>query len=254
VSELPVLWHIEISHYNEKARWALDYKGIPHVRKAPFPGTHGFYAAWLTRGRSRTFPLLQLNGRTIGDSTDIIAALEELQPEPPLYPEDPAERARALEIEDFFDVEVGPNVRRLVFANMLEDRELTIAGVEQSHPGRHRVMRATYPLARAAIRMDYGATEERKDEARRKVDEGLALIEAEAGPSGYLVGDAFSVADLAAAALIGPLTVPDSYPNAVLSVTSPVQELRDAVRARPAGQWGLEMYARHRGASVAVPA
>ena len=31
----PVLYHIEVSHYNEKARWALDYKGIPHVRKAP---------------------------------------------------------------------------------------------------------------------------------------------------------------------------------------------------------------------------
>lgn len=23
-----VLWHIELSHYNEKARWALDYKGV----------------------------------------------------------------------------------------------------------------------------------------------------------------------------------------------------------------------------------
>ena len=23
----PVLWHLEVSHYNEKARWALDYKG-----------------------------------------------------------------------------------------------------------------------------------------------------------------------------------------------------------------------------------
>ena len=31
------LYHIEISHYNEKARWALDYKGVPHVRKAPPP-------------------------------------------------------------------------------------------------------------------------------------------------------------------------------------------------------------------------
>ena len=24
----PILWHIEISHYNEKARWALDLKGV----------------------------------------------------------------------------------------------------------------------------------------------------------------------------------------------------------------------------------
>ena len=28
----PVLYHLEISHYNEKARWALDYKNVPHER------------------------------------------------------------------------------------------------------------------------------------------------------------------------------------------------------------------------------
>ena len=36
----PVLYHIEVSHYNEKARWALDYKGVPHRRKAPMPIAH----------------------------------------------------------------------------------------------------------------------------------------------------------------------------------------------------------------------
>ena len=35
---LPVLWHLEISHYNEKVRWALDYKSVAHVRRAVTPG------------------------------------------------------------------------------------------------------------------------------------------------------------------------------------------------------------------------
>ncbi len=30
----PVLWHFPISHFNEKVRWALDWKGVPHVRRA----------------------------------------------------------------------------------------------------------------------------------------------------------------------------------------------------------------------------
>src|SRR5207245_1904438 len=30
----PVLWHFPISHYNEKARWALDWKGIPRAPRA----------------------------------------------------------------------------------------------------------------------------------------------------------------------------------------------------------------------------
>ncbi len=78
----PTLWHIEISHYSEKARWALDYKGIEHQRRAPTPGAHIAVALWLTRGRCKTFPVLQLDGEAIGDTTAIIAALERALPRP----------------------------------------------------------------------------------------------------------------------------------------------------------------------------
>ena len=37
---LPTLWHIEISHFSEKARWALAWKGVEHRRRSPLPGTH----------------------------------------------------------------------------------------------------------------------------------------------------------------------------------------------------------------------
>ena len=78
-------------------------------------------ALWLTRGRHKTFPLLQLDGEAIGDSTAIIAALERRFPDPPLYPEDPAERSRALELEEFFDEELGPHLRLLAFHEATKD-------------------------------------------------------------------------------------------------------------------------------------
>ena len=28
---VPILWHFPISHFDEKVRWALDFKRIPHV-------------------------------------------------------------------------------------------------------------------------------------------------------------------------------------------------------------------------------
>ena len=115
------LWHIELSHYNEKARWALDYKGVPYERRVPMPGLHGVSALVATRGRQRRLPVLELDGRRIGDSTAIIAALEEHTPDPPLYPADPAERARALELEDFFDEQLGPEIRRFGWHYMLQD-------------------------------------------------------------------------------------------------------------------------------------
>ena len=57
-----VLWHIEVSHYNEKARWALDYKGIPYERRVPMPGLHRLSALAATRGRQRRLPVLELDG------------------------------------------------------------------------------------------------------------------------------------------------------------------------------------------------
>ena len=43
--------------------------------------------------------MLELDGRAIGDSTAIIATLEEYRPEPALYPADAEERARALALD-----------------------------------------------------------------------------------------------------------------------------------------------------------
>src|SRR4029453_14520068 len=99
--ETPVLWHLKVSHYNEKARWALDYKRVPHVRRAAIPGRHAKIARRLWDGT--TLPVVQFGGEVLGDSTLIIRELERRYPEPPLYPDDPDDRRRALEIEDFFD-------------------------------------------------------------------------------------------------------------------------------------------------------
>src|SRR4051794_9185192 len=96
----PVLWHISISHYSEKARWALDFKRVPHRRRAIPGGFHMIAALAVTRGAGYMFPILELDGETISDSTAIIGALERRYPEPALYPEDPVERRRALDLED----------------------------------------------------------------------------------------------------------------------------------------------------------
>src|SRR5919198_5241726 len=116
-----ILWHLAISHFSEKARWALDYKSVEHERRAQLPGMHIPIALRLTRGRQYTLPVLELDGKRIGDSTAIIAALEERFPEPPLYPADPDERRRALELEDWFDEELGPYIRRVGFYELGRD-------------------------------------------------------------------------------------------------------------------------------------
>jgi hypothetical protein len=38
VEGLPVLWQLQVSHYVEKVRWALDYKRVRTSAAYGFPG------------------------------------------------------------------------------------------------------------------------------------------------------------------------------------------------------------------------
>ena len=242
-----VLWHIEVSHYNEKARWALDYKGIPHELRVPMPGLHGLTALRVTRGKQRRLPVIEIDGRRIGDSTAIIAALEEYRPDPPLYPADEAERRRALALEDWFDENLGPEMRRFVWHHTLSDTDVVARTLFQE-PGtkRERFLRATAPVARVAVRADYTVNAQTAARARDRVVQAMDKLEGDLQPSGYLVGERFSVADLTAASLFTPLVAPPERPYAPSARTAPVQELRDELMARPGGQWIERMYALHR--------
>jgi glutathione S-transferase len=248
----PVLWHIAISHYSEKARWALAHKGVDHERRAPTPGAHMLVALWLTRGREKTFPLLRLDGRTIGDSTAIIGALEERFPKDPLYPEDPDERRRALELEDFFDEELGPHSRLLVFHYATRDpvmvERLTVdllpARLRDSSAARAGAMR--FFSAFAGLR--YGVKSERAAElAKEKVIAAFDRLESELDGNDYLVGDRFTVADLTAAALFYPIVRPPEGPRAP-DPPEAVEEFRAPLKDRPGYRWVEETFRRHRAA------
>ena len=203
----PVLYHIEISHYNEKVRWALDYKGIPHVRKAPPPPFHTFWA--FAMARTATFPVLKMNGTNIPDSTRIIEALERSHPEPALYPAEPAERARALELEEFFDEELAPHIRRALFAEVSRDRE-AFAWALAPTAGRavHAAFKSTAALAGPMVRLRYGINGDTADRGWDKTLAAIDRLESELGGRDYLVGDSFTVADLTAAAIFHPLVRP----------------------------------------------
>jgi glutathione S-transferase len=251
--DAPVLWHLKVSNFNEKARWALDYKAVSHERRAVVPGQHRVIAKRLTGGR--TFPILVLDGKPLGDSTEIIAALERLQPEPPLYPTDPGERRRALELEDYFDEELGPYSRTLAMHHMLQDGGLFLGAFVPDLPrGRRAFARATFPLLRRRVRASMGIDQRAVELAFEKVGAAGELFQRELSSSGYLVGDRFSVADLTLAALIAPIVAPPQFPYAQPQRD---HELLEPVR-RALGEsgllgWTLRIYASHRGESAEVP-
>jgi glutathione S-transferase len=251
---MPVtLWHIEISHYNEKVRWALDYKRVPYELRTPLPGTTRLRAMSMTRGKNQRLPMADIDGRRVWDSTAIIAALEAYRPDPPLYPADPADRARALELEEYFDEELAPRVRRMLWHYTLPDTQATIDAVLPNAGAVKRgMMRGAAPVARAMVRRDYSVDQEGADEAEAGIRDAMNLIEAELDGGHYLVGNSFTVADLTAAALFTPLLAPPGRPWAPKSLVPELQGFREEMERRPGGQWIWRMYEEHRGVPAAA--
>jgi glutathione S-transferase len=84
VSDALVLHMFAASHFNEKARWALDWKGLAHRRIAYLPCSHRLPIQRLS-GQSQT-PVLEMEAAVIAGSAQIIDALERTHPEPALFP------------------------------------------------------------------------------------------------------------------------------------------------------------------------
>ena len=250
---VPVLWQLQISHYVEKVRWALDYKRVAHVRRTLLPGLHVVKTKRLT-GDTSTAPVLTLDGRAIGDSTRIIAAIEEQWPQPPLYPVDPTQRRRALELEEFFDEELGPHIRRAFYYELLPHPELVVPLFTDGQPAASRaLLRAGFPILRVAMRRRFEINADAAANSRAKMVAAMDRLEREISPSGYLVGDSFTVADLTAAALFYPVPRPAGFPYAMVADDDLPDSFRgfvDSLARRPGGQWLAQIYRRHRGASA----
>jgi glutathione S-transferase len=244
----PILWHIAVSHFSEKARWALEYKSVEHVRRTPPPGFHIPIAFALTRGKAITLPILELDGRRIPDSTAIIAALERRYPEPALYPDDPDERLTALALEDWFDEELAPYARRLAFHELRGAPELSGEIMSRAAPElAARAGPTLVPLTRLFVGQRYRARDvEGAEHARVKILAALDRLEAELDGRDYLVGGRFTVADLTAAALFYPLVLPTGGPPFIERMPEPYERFRASASERPGYEWVQEMFARHR--------
>lgn len=250
--DLPLLWHIPLSHFNEKVRWALDYKGIAHRRRTL--GAGYLIRAWRATEQGK-LPILWLEGQAISDSTRIIAALEQRQPEPPLYPRDAQAREQALALEDDLDETLGPALRAACVTPLFRhDPDLALRLLTTGMEENYRKLRPIVRLFPSYYRMRHRIRDDRLEADRATVAAALERIEQRRQGRDYLVGDAFSVADLTAAALLSPLLQPPEmqYP-ARIEWPPCLSGYRDALLRHPAAQWAAGIYRRHRGSSAEVP-
>ena len=99
------------SHPCRTVEAALALKGLEYEKVALAPGTHNEEIEAIYGEGKRTVPGMLFDGEPVHGSREILARLEELEAEPPLFPEPIAEQVR--EAERWGDEELQDLGRRL---------------------------------------------------------------------------------------------------------------------------------------------
>ena len=242
---------IPISHYCEKARWALDlarvdYREEPHVQVV-----HAFHARRLAG--NRTVPVLVTPERILGESDEIVRWADARMPEESrLFPDERLAREEVESLCARFDSELGPKGRRLIYVHMFdEDRDYALRVNDQGvPPWEDWMIRHSWPLAERMLGKLLGITPgvEVEDEASvfRELD---FVAERLADGRPYLCGERFTAADLTFAALAGSVVLPTQYGVELprpSSLSPRTAALVERVREHPAGRHALTMFAEHR--------
>ena len=240
------------SPYNEKVRWALDLKRVPHRRRSLLPGPHMGVVKKLT-GRTQT-PVLRLDdGSVIAGSAPILDWLEGQHPEPRLMPDDPAQREQVLALQRRFDEDITPRIRRAVLDALLR-RPRYFAAVfgEAETPLKQRLYSLIVPLAAPLVRKGNGISGPAAvADGIAAAHEAMDFVADGARATGYLVGDRLTLADITAATALATLVRPANSPmQSPQPVDSLFAKLIAPFQTHPGAQWVRDIYARHRGASA----
>lgn len=154
------LYSISVSHPARAAGLMLAHKGIePEIVDIP-PGMqrvllrlHGF--------RGATVPAIKIDGRKVMGSLSISRALDELVPDPPLFPSDPQQRAAVEEAERWGEAELQPPPRSIFRWSVARDPELRRALAEATGmPAAPLAARVFKPLSWYFSRVVSGTTDE----------------------------------------------------------------------------------------------
>ncbi len=115
------LYQFELSHFSEKVRLILDYKGLPYRKIEVTPGL-GQIDLFRMSGQ-RQVPVLKDGNDVIADSTAIAFYLDKKYPEKPILPLDAQARALTLMLEEWADASIALNGRAAMIGAFNQDAE-----------------------------------------------------------------------------------------------------------------------------------
>lgn len=220
------------SSASRRVRLCLEEKGLSYEsRVVDIAKLEHHSPAYLKINPLGVIPTLVHDGRPLHESSTICEYLDETYPDPPLRPDTPYERAQMRNWVRHIDGLIG---NLIVFnwphhlqkiASQWSDEEL--AEKLKNVPSKER-QEAWLRVARKPY------TEEERDAARGKLVTLLDKMEDALTPSGWLVGQAYSIADIAAAPFVKRIDEEIAPDEVTAKRHRRVNEWWTTLQARPA--------------------
>ncbi len=244
------LYIFAISHYCEKARWALDWMNLEYDLKYLSPGPH--VEATQKMGASASSLPLLIEGEQVIQGSSAIIDWGESSSEGALGPafQNEAEKEEARLIEKRLDDRLGVHIRRYYYSEAMLDYPETVLPIFQEGLGTDdtATLASMWPFVRERMieSMDLGPAQ--REESRRIILEELDWVEAELSDGRpFFRGEQFSRIDLTAASLLAALARPSEHPTyddlgMPPKATIDLAEWRD----RPSMRWVRGLYRAHR--------
>lgn len=242
--EMIILYQFPISHYCEKVRWALEFKGLEYKTINLIPGLHIRTTKKLAA--QSHVPILQHDEHIVQGSAGIITYLDQTFPQALLTPEVEELKNQALEWEQYVDAEIGVHIRRCFYHIVLQYPDICIPYLTHHGPWYgNLLLRKIYPQLNKRMRIRMDINPETEKISRHRLHVAVDKVYEHYKQQDYLVGDCFTRADLAAAALLAPLYMPRQYGLQLPEPTpSELQTLIDEFSERT--EWMTEFYIRYR--------
>ena len=197
-----ILYQFELSHFSEKIRFILDYKGLPWERRDVLYGPGQKVLERLT-GQRRVPVLVDPNhdGRAVHDSTAIALYLDQRYPDLPLLPVDPDARAECLMLEDWIDHAIGEVARKVfIWEKLRVDQDFVRKTMDWNADAMtKRLLPLLGPFLMKRMMKRDGIDERTVAEARVAAHRTLDCLDRRLERAPYLTGASPTLPDFAAA-------------------------------------------------------
>jgi glutathione S-transferase len=247
---LPTLVTFPPSIDCELARFLLGHYAI-HYREDRHTLVFSFFVTWW-RARTLYFPLLDGGTPPVLDTVrKMIDRFDPLASPDTRLLGDGSDRA-AIEADwTLFNATLGGATAAFAYYHLLPHRAIMIRPLSEGTPVYEvAAVRIAYPLFAALLRALLKLSPQSAEAALAQIRSVVAAVDARlADRRRYLVGDRFSLSDMAFANALGPLVLPAEYggPLPTLAEMPPtLQAAVEEMRAHPAGQFALRIYREHR--------